>query len=190
MRRLLLLIVLGLVGFVAFRIFVPAGPAKPGEAEFREANRLISVNRGTVAFGNDEPARALAARYSTLLKAITQAAFTGGKASSMSTSKGEVLVYCQARADGYVLLAHVPELRQYHDDVRDALSGLAWSAAQELVPDKSRKLVVGLRGAVLYGPIWSGSGSSAPSMKVAGTGAMLGLYPYFIPATGGPAAAP
>jgi hypothetical protein len=190
MRKLLILIVLAAAALYALRLWGDARPRAPGENEFRQANEQIAVNHGTVAFGNDEAARAIAERFSKLMLEITHTAFSGGKASSLSTSKGEVLVYCQATPAGYVLLAHVPELRQYHDDVREALAGLAWQAAQSTVTDHSRRLIVALRGAVLYGPVWSGPGKGAPSERATGTGALPAIYPLFAPAAAPTLAAP
>lgn len=128
------------------------------KASFDEANGAIaSAKRGAV-HGNTELARKLAGHYSGVLKQISKDAFSGGKEGVLSRTDGEFVVYCQANDDESVLfLVHVPELRQYKGDVRDALSVLTWKAAQELVlaagaPDDI-ELAIALRGTLLYGPI-------------------------------------
>ncbi len=196
MRKLLILIVLGVVGFLALRVY-QANPRvySPSEAALKEASSSIASNHGVTAFGNSESARELAKAYSALLKVIAATAFTGGKASALSTSKGEMLVHCQLSGDGCAFLVHVPELRQYRGEVREQLTSLAWQAAQSLVarqPTPPQRLAIGLRGGILYGPIAIGRASGPPASKVDANRALPSeLVPFFTvePTATAPAAA-
>ena len=125
---------------------------------FQEANHAITSARKGSVHGNTERARELAAAYSGLMKELSEAAFTGGGQGIVSMTDGEFLVYCQMNEEESVaFLVHVPQLRQYKDEVRDTLSDLCWKAASTLVKSsgvpEDIELAVALRGTLLYGPI-------------------------------------
>ena len=125
---------------------------------FERANHAITSSQKGSVHGNTEQARELATEYSGLMKGLSEAAFTGGGQGIVSMTDGEFLVYCQVNEGKSVaLLVHVPQLRQYKDDVRDTLANLSWKAARTLlkatgIPDDV-ELAVALRGTLLYGPI-------------------------------------
>ncbi|MBA2482754.1 MAG: hypothetical protein H0V44_18985 [Planctomycetes bacterium] len=191
--RITIFVVVGLVAlFLGFRVFQIASgggaqrSSKPGYEAFMDANRSITAYHGQTAFGNTADACKLAAEFASTVKTITQTRFTGGKASALSTSKGEVLVHCELSEGGCALIAHIPELRQYRSDVRDALATYAWAAAQQLVRSRSSasefRLAVGLRGAALYGPVLVGRPVGPPASSDSGTSELEKLYLFFVPA--------
>lgn len=133
-------------------------PSDSGYRRFEAANKSISSSRSGVAYGNSELAIALAQDYSALLKGISEAAFTGGKEGLLSTTDHQFVVYCHVNeGESVAFLVHVPELRQYKGEVREALSHLCWISARKLIRDsgapESVELAVALRGTLLYGPI-------------------------------------
>lgn len=140
-------------------------PNPAGDA-FEEANRKIGVYERTSAFGNTPEAEKLASSFSAELKKGLEKGFTGGKRGAISFTKGEVLVYCRKNANSTVFLLHVPEYRQYKDEVRTVLSMLTWAVAQDIVkeakvPDGT-ELAVGTRGAMLYGAVMIGKVGEEP----------------------------
>src|SRR5688572_21630744 len=164
------------VAFFAFRL-VQFGlhlknnptPKVPGEAEFREANRLIIANRGTTAFGNNPEAVALAAEYGQGLKRLREGFFTEGNKDAFSMATGEFLTYCQWNGDSCVFLVHVPELRRFTSDAQKSLVELAWINAQSVLkagkrpPPKS--VAVGVKGALLYEAILIGEFIADPQTE-------------------------
>jgi len=160
-----------------------------GEAAFREANRQIIGNRGTVAFGNSSEAISLAQDYSKSLKILRDGFFTEGKKGAYSVSKGDFLTYCQWNGDSCVFLVHVPELRRFTTDAKKSLTELAWINAQSVLKASTQKppktVVVGVKGAVLYEAVLVGDFISDPKGKdgvrtrgsgISGTEL---LYPFF-----------
>lgn len=171
-RKLIGLAVLGALGVVGVGGLVLVGTVvnatrveKPGEAAFRAADQQVAINQGQVASGNTAEARALADAFSKRLKLLQAVSFEGGKDESrrVSLSGGEFLTFCQVQPDGVAFLVHVPQLKAYKGEVREALLDLAWQTAREVTADlrrtADRKLAVGLRGAVLYGALASGQGA-------------------------------
>jgi hypothetical protein len=182
---LVVVVVAGLVLFVSavLRGRGSGHDARPGADAFQNANRQIAANHGVSAFGNTPDANRLATEYSKMLKRITEEAFTGGKRGAISLTDGNVLTYCHLTPTSCVFLVHVPELRQYKNDVRDMLAAFAWAAGQQVLEQSGTKgpltVGVGLRGAMLYGPVMIGQlGSEVPSTNVSGKEELL--FPMFV----------
>jgi hypothetical protein len=184
----------GVVQFAKYRSEHPRALA-PGEAEFREANRLIiSASSGKIAHGNNRDGEALAATFSSGLSTLRHEFFTKGNEKAFSISKGEFLTYCQWNGDSCIFLVHVPELRRFDADAKKALAELAWMNAHGVV--KTRKpppktVGLGIKGAVLYETIWLGDYQTEPPL--AGEGVtkrgqsivdLKIFYPYFAPTNG------
>lgn len=161
----------------------------PGEAEFEEANRLIGMNSGGIAFGDSPASQAAAAQFATTIKQMQSVMFAGGSGKSFAT-KGEFITYVRCTDNAIVVLSHVPELRNYKDNsVRDSLAKLAWRNAQLAVeshPGITAKhtLVMGLRGFASYGPIWEGPITGEAVKKTDSALERDRLYPFFAPAGG------
>ena len=186
------LIALAVGGFVVFRVVrlvqymrSERSVPRPGEAGFRAANAQIHVNRGTKAFGNTPEAVELARAYSEAHKAMRESYFEGGRRGELAAAKGEFLVYCQLRQDACVFLVHVPELRQYTGEAKDALRTLSWRAAQSVLgangASGDRELLVALRGAILFESILAGRSQGEPVVYTDGMRELRRLYPYFQP---------
>lgn len=169
-RKLIGLAVLGGLGVVAIGALLLLGTVvnatrveRPGEVAFRAADQQVSINQGQVAAGNTAEA---AERFSKRLKLLQAVSFEGGKDEStrLSLSGGEFLTFCQVQPDSVAFLVHVPQLKAYKGESREALLGLAWSTAQEVTAELrqagDRRLAVGLRGAVLYGALAAGQGAA------------------------------
>lgn len=161
-------------------------PKVPGEVEFEEANKLIGVSSGITAFGDSPATRKAAEQFSKGLKTMQSALFSGGGGTSPAT-KDEFLTYVRRTDRAVVVLCHVPELHHYRDaSVRESLAKLAWRNAQLVAADlpgvtPSHTLIVGLRGFLSYGPIWSGKISGAAVEKTDRGLDHTRLYPYFAP---------
>jgi len=162
----------------------------PGEAAFREANRQITLNKGTVAFGNNAEATALAAEYSKSLKVLREGLFTKGKENALSIAQGEMLTYCHLNPDTCVFLVHVPELRRFTSQAKDSMTELAWMNAQSVLKAKAAsppgKLGVGVRGAALYESVTLGRfvpdpkpGNDGVRERAKGMSGVPTLYPFF-----------
>jgi hypothetical protein len=202
----LLAFVVLIMGLLAYMAGALAGssekapPDTPGGSAFDAANKRITKFEGADAFGNDPEALALANAYSANLKAATEATFAGGKRGSVSLTKGRVLTHCELRDGSVAFLVHVPELRQYKGEVRDALAEVAWMAAGETLRehgvDRSIKLAVALRGALLYGPVMAGEfdpgpmNPPRPTFNGAGADGLTRVYPFFVTPTTAPASQP
>jgi hypothetical protein len=188
-------------GFMAFRLvqlvrYVQQHPRQtaPGEAEFREANRLIITGHGTTSFGNTEEARALAKTYSTSLKILREGFFTKGHRGALTELEGEFVTYCQLNQDSCVFLVHVPGLRGFEGDAKRSLAELAWMNAQSVIQAKSARkpgtVVVGVKGLMLYDTILIGDyvanpkpGQDGIRTRAGGLEEMKLLYPFFVPST-------
>lgn len=150
--------------FLLAKLAGPTKPATPERAAFQAASNHVLANSGQVAFGNDPRAQSIAARFGERLQALREAAFTGAEAEQerASLTRGRFLVHCQLAGDEACFLVHVPQLKNYRGDVREALLDLAWNAGREATRQAGvRRLGVGLRGAVLYGAIAVGQASQA-----------------------------
>lgn len=166
-----------------------SGPPQPGEAEFRTASSKIMSYSSTAAFGNSKEAIEMASAYSDALKNGREVLFKGGKESKLAFAKGHFLVYCELRGDRCAFLVHVPELRQYTSEARKIQADFAWLLARSILrknyPNKEMKLAIGLRGAVLYGPVLVGQlaaddkDESEPTKSLDGDGHKAELYPFF-----------
>ena len=124
----------------------------------------------------------MADHFAYLLKAVRTVAFTKGGASGVSG--GYFLTYCQVTDSGVAFLVHVPELRKFTEDAQAALLQLAWSSAVEttrrLPNASSLRLAVGLRGALLYGGIATGSATAdEPDAQNTTAPQVETLYPFF-----------
>ena len=132
------------------------GPAS-AEDVFDNANRLITSSGDGHAYGNNEAAIVMADQYSGMTKSMTDEMFSGGKQRAISLTDGKFLTYCQVNENSCVFLVHVPQLRQYKGEARDALSEIAWAVAQAVTEEsglpEDAMLGVGLRGTLLYGPV-------------------------------------
>lgn len=135
------------------------GPAS-SEDVFDNANRTITSSGGGHAYGNTETAIVMADQYSVMMKSMADEMFSGGKQRAISLTDGKFLTYCQVNDGSCAFLVHVPQLRQYKGEVRDALSSIAWTVARAVVAEsdlpENAMLGVGLRGTLLYGPVMVG----------------------------------
>jgi hypothetical protein len=127
-----------------------APPPDPTRSAFDAASRRIDVYSDAEAFGNTEEARAMAQRFSRLMKSLDRIAFTGQDDRGPSLSQGHFLTYVELREDSVCFLVHVPKLRAYDGEVRRSLLELAWMTAKEASRDARKgrdlRLGVGLRG--------------------------------------------
>ena len=178
---------------VAALLAAACGTGAPDEAAFREADRLIIVNKGQTAFGNSAEATRLAEEFSSRLKLLRTIGFTERSKGAPSISRGEFLTYCALTDSGALFLVHVPDFRNFKEDAQASLLDLAWLTARRSVEnvhkERDVKLGVGLRGALLYGGIAIGSSrSEQPEQKdTTGTVDVTRFYEFFrgIPAAPG-----
>lgn len=175
-RAALVAVPLLLVGMISLAVMTPSGPrqfSSPGEAAFEAANSQIDVNNGTVAFGNNSQAIAVASDVSRSMKLLRDLGFEGGKKNGLSLSKHEFLTYCDLRQEQCVVLMHVPELRRFTSGAKDSLANLAWGRTQtalrqQNVGSPGMKVVVGMRGIALYDRVMSGQYVADPETKESG----------------------
>jgi hypothetical protein len=159
----------------------PEAPKTPEEKAFIDANNKIRVYHDKYAFGNTVEAEAMAANFSVTMEEMQKHLFGGGGKIHGMTA-GNFLTYCQVTPEKTIFLCTVPGMKDYKDDVRDALAELAWVTAQQAVgglPPETR-LVVALKGSLLYGPVWSGSISGTSTAKAKGGEALKEHYPAFL----------
>lgn len=187
---------LAFTGFLGYRVVQFVRYARehprlqsPGEAAFREANRQIIANNGTINFGNNREAQTLAADYAASLKILRNGFFTQGKKDAFSITKGDFLTYCHLETNTCVFLVHVPELRRFDGEAKKSLANLAWLNAQSVLKSKLTNppptIAVGIKGAVLYDAILIGDFISDPKdgdgVRTRGSG-LEGtklLHPFF-----------
>ncbi len=174
MSRFILLIVLALVGVMAYRlVLAPSRPLTPAEAAFKAADDTIDRHVDAVGFGDDAAAAALATEFARLMQVEQGNRFSGGAENRKASMTHEnFLTYCHVAPDGICLLVHVPQLKNYKDEVRVALAEMAWEIAQPLTASRLAKgrgqLTIGLRGAMLYGAIATGRhGDARPQIEEA-----------------------
>ncbi len=159
----------------------------PGKAEFETADQLITLKSSGTTHGNTPEAKAAAMLFSSSMKALQAAAFTGGSGKSFA-SGGEFLTYCKHTPDAVALMVHVPELRNYKDPkARTLLADLAWQTASNAVKElkfatPTPTLHVALRGFASYGPIWTGKLGGEPAVKTDDLDEKRRLYPLFVAA--------
>lgn len=178
---MLTLLVMGLAG-------CKQEPPKPGQPAFDAANAKITVLESKPGFGNTAKAESVAARYAVEVAAREADAFEGGKDANKSlTTKGTWLTYCQDHGDAVVFLVHVPNLETYEGEDRKALAALAWETAAELSEPLrsagSKKVVVALRGNLLFGAIADGAAGGKPSIQIGAAMATDVLFPHFVAAS-------
>lgn len=199
--KVTLILALAFCAFVAFRLvqlafFVREHPSElaPGQAAFREANRLIIGTQGQLGHGNSPEAMAMATRYARDIKALRDEFFSKGKGSKDAfamLTRGDFPTYCRLSSNACVIMVHVPELRRFTPDAKESLAGLAWTAAQTILADglthPPSQLVVGVKGEIKYEAIMIGAsvpGPDAPDdgIQTRGSGilAMEMFYPYFV----------
>jgi hypothetical protein len=175
----------------------PPSEARPGELEFREANRQIITGHGSTAFGNNEEAKALAKDYSTSLKIKRDSFFSRGTSSALTELEGVFVTYCQLNGDACVFLVHVPDLRGFSDEAKKSLADLAWINAQSVLQARARHppktVVVGMKGLLLYDAILIGDyiadpqpGKDGIKTRASGLKEMELFYPFFAPEPGEP----
>jgi hypothetical protein len=143
----------------------PSGSRRAGAAAaagLREAEAKILVHGGQAAHGNTPDAQRYAAAYSERMALVRGITFTGGRGENApSLTEGRFLTYCELRQGKICFLVHVPELRSYAANAREALARIAWTLAQQTVESRSDaatlRLGVGLRGLLLYGVVMTGT---------------------------------
>lgn len=152
----------------------------PGKAQFEAANQQIFVYKDTSAFGGTIEEKTMAEAFSSQLDAVCRATFSGGSKVNAATG-GHFLTYCRSTPNSLVFLCHVPDMRGYRGDAREALTKLAWSIAKTKVRGKQDiDLVVGLRGFGSYGPVLEGKANATePTNKGDGPDEVRRLYSYF-----------
>lgn len=179
---------LAFIALVLTAVLVALGckgePPKPGQEAFDAANAKITVYENKLGFGSDAEAAKFAERFSTEIVKREAEAFEGGKdAENSVTTQGKWISFCQNHADAVVLLVHVPNLDTYEGENRKALAELVWEAATELSAPlragKDKKVVVALRGNLLFGAVAQGAPSGKPIIEAGTVIATESLYPYF-----------
>lgn len=165
------------------------GPEAPEVAAFKAADQQILSWNGKAGFGNTPEAERLAADFSQRLQALQAVAFEGGaeEGSRVSLTGGNFIAYCQLTDRGACFLVHVPQLKNYKRDVRDALIDLAWQSArgatEELRETSDHELAIGLRGALMYGGYAAGWGGAEVPVR-RDNGAVVStdpLHAFFAP---------
>lgn len=154
------------VGVAVLMFSAPSNPKNTVDSPEKDALRMAELkvlgSSAGAAQGNDKAARELAARFSQTMGAIDKVAFSKSKAKVKLTG-GNYITWCELHPDRVAFVVHVPELRRFTSDAKDALARIAWAAAQGTVegsvPPGSR-LAVGLRGVLLYDRILLGEVSA------------------------------
>jgi hypothetical protein len=136
----------------------------------------------------------VAADVSHTMKMARDTMFTGGKPGGLSISGHEFLTHCELRDSGCAIIIHVPELRRFKADAKEALGELAWLAAQEALQREraarpGTKLAVGLRGITLYDRVMVGrvvanleGTDTDPDETHTDSRPEKALYPFYLPA--------
>jgi hypothetical protein len=170
--------VLGMIGAAFLSAMVAIAP-KDGldlgsssksaeEALFDSANRKITTDNDGTAHGNSPEAKKLAAEFSSKLKTLREVGIEPSKKRSVSLSGGEFITFCHLAEGTCAFLVHVPQLRKYTDEAKDFIGEAAWGVAQHCVatlPDKPKKVAVGIRGIALYDRVLTGEGSADDSAE-------------------------
>lgn len=137
---------------------------QPGYAEFRSADTLLMGRSRGSTHGNTPEAEALAAEFSVRLKQARNLGVESRKSSAIvSLTGGEFLTYCLLTKDGCVFMVHVPDLRNFSKEAKDFMADAAWVTALAVTePRKAtlQKIVVGIRGVLLYDRVISGRAGS------------------------------
>ncbi len=113
---------------------------------------ILSESRGT-SHGNTPQAAQLAAEFGKGLKSFREAVITESKKSTFSLTGGEFLTHCQISDHGIAFIVHVPSLRKFTQEAKDAIAmgaqTLAVALAKKVTPTPAR-VAVGIRGSILY----------------------------------------
>jgi hypothetical protein len=122
-------------------------------AALKEAETAISSRSNGINHGNTPQALEAATKFGKAQQTFREVAIGKTKQSAFSLSDGEFLTHCHATPRSIAFLVHVPSLRKFSKDAKDALAevagGLAVGAVQAMTPPPTR-IAVGIRGAVLY----------------------------------------
>lgn len=172
--------VLRIVSMFAFG----GSPDRPGKVIFDQMNKEIVGYHEVEAFGNTTEAQAFAQSFSTAMKTIRTEAFSKGKAGAFSISEGHFLTSCHVDQGTMVVLCHVPEFRRFEEDAKASLMEIAWTVAQTVAATndaKPQRLVVGLRGVLLYYQFWSGQTTGKPVNKHNASDGRNALYEILAP---------
>lgn len=133
---------------------------KPGQAEFDQAERMITSHRNGTAHGNTEQAEEFAKIFSQKMKLLRGELFSKGKKRDFSLTHGEFLTYCNLVEGKCVFLVHVPQLRKFKPSAQESLCDLAWFSANSILHDagypQSTELAVGVKGVISYAGIYIG----------------------------------
>jgi hypothetical protein len=149
-------IVIALSFYSVYRSLLPESP-QPGAAEFREANNLVGPS-GPPGSGNNEQATKMAADMSKLTKDYRQNAFSRATKISVMDAGDDFRTFCYLQEDECVFLVHVPELRRFKPEAKQALAESAWVLAQGLLGERAARirLAVALRGLASYDRVLTG----------------------------------
>lgn len=165
----------------------------PGENAFQAANQAITSARQGTAQGNTDEAIRLAHGFSYTLKLLREAGVEKSKKKSViSLTDGEFLTYCHLTEDTCAFLVHVPELRKFSDDAKEFIADAAWHSATAVVlelPNRPKRLAVGVRGVLLYDAILVGKVAASVDEAETSIEKRLAnknkgvLYPFFTATT-------
>jgi hypothetical protein len=201
--RVSLIAIPALLVMLPFFFAISSGEGRvktPGRAAFDKANQSITRHEGSTAFGNSAEGIAIASDFSRSMKSLQALAFQGGRPEGYSASKHEFLTYCDLRPSQCIILVHVPELRRYSSDAKDTLCNLCWMRGQAALRNQKAgtngmKLVVGVRGIVLYDRVMIGkyepdATEGTPGLASTSRNSQELLYSYFDDALGTPVITP
>jgi hypothetical protein len=149
-------IVIGLTFYSVYQSLKPESD-QPGTAEFQEANNLVGPI-GAPGSGNTEKAVKMAADMSKLMKEHRDEAFSHAAKKSVMDAGDDFRTYCFLQDGECVFLIHVPELRRFKPEAKQALGESAWFFAQGLLGKRGEqmRLAVGLRGLASYDRVLTG----------------------------------
>ncbi len=188
-------------GFMVFRIVQTiqhfrAHPLQhaPGYEELSQAETIITTPRRGLAHGNTQEAALIAKQVSSEMKTLLQAAFVRSKIgeSDQPITEGEFVIFCQMNEHSCAFLIHVPKLIHFSSEAKEAMAGIAYTVACNVLSPEYKKelkrLAVATRGVMMYDRIWIGEeGFSdedpASHSKEIKHDRMLAnaLYPFFAP---------
>ena len=176
MRKLLLLL------FIA--CFAGCNISNSTPPEFEEANTKIISDSAGIFHGNSESAKEMAKQFSETMKVLQAELFTGGKKNRIISLTGEeFLTFCKSDDRFVVFLVHVPQLKRYKGEVRDALLELAWVVANNATSGHpagdNLEIAIGLRGSFFYGGSAIGTKGGEPEYENAATIDKEIFYKYF-----------
>ena len=136
----------------------------PGYEAFKTADSAINGASQGTAFGNTPEAIKLAQEFGTRLGEFRAAAIQGGR-STFSATRGQMVTYCLFAPPRCLFIVHVPELRNFADDAKEAISIGARETALSVTQkhaESLRTVAVGLRGALFYERMVSGKHGPGP----------------------------